>query len=107
MNLLEYFKLYPVFAMRASEQNPSEALLHELSLMDSLLEAYIPAGIDRRTEYRLTDEKEFIHLHCIEGKSVEQAADSMCISRDTAYRIRRRLCHKEAPSCAVCFTSHA
>lgn len=63
--------------------------------MDSLLEHYIPEGIDRRTEYRLTDEKEFIRLHCIQGNSVEQTAEHMCISRDTAYRIRRRLCAKE------------
>ena len=63
--------------------------------MDSLLEHYIPEGIDRRTEYRLTDEKEFIRLHCILGNTVEQTAERMCISRDTAYRIRRRLCAKE------------
>ena len=93
--------------MRADTENPSEALLGELSIMDATLRDYIPDGVDRRTEYRLTDEKEFIHLHCIEGKSVEQTADCMCISRDTAYRIRRRLCQKEAPSPAVCFISHA
>ena len=107
MNLLEYYKLYPIFRMRAESDSPSAALLGELSAMDALLENYIPSGVDRRTEYRLTDEKEFIHLHCIEGKSVEQAADCMCISRDTAYRIRRRLCQKSAPSPAVCFTNRA
>lgn len=107
MNLLEYFKLYPLIRMHVSSPNASEAMQNELSRMDSVLEGYIPRGVDRRTEYRLTDEKEFIHLHCIEGISVEKAADKMCISRDTAYRIRRRLCKKEAPNPAVCFTDRA
>ncbi len=108
MNLLEYFKLYPLIRMHVNAPNASEAMVNELSVMDSVLNDYIPSGIDRRTEYRLTDEKEFIHLHCIEGISVEQAADRMCISRDTAYRIRRRLCKKEAPnSLATCFTNQA
>ena len=105
MNLLEYFKLYPLFSARVQSSDASGALMSELSVMNALLDAYIPKGIDRRTEYRLTDEKEFIHHHCIEGKSVEETAETMCISRDTAYRIRRRLCTKDAPSCAVCFTN--
>lgn len=106
MNLLEYFKLYPLIRMYVDTPNASEAMINELSAMNSVLDSYIPSGIDRRTEYRLTDEKEFIHLHCIEGISVEQTADRMCISRDTAYRIRRRLCKKEAPnSPATCFAN--
>jgi hypothetical protein len=95
MNLLEYFKQYPILSEKADDVLVSDATKAELSQMDTLLANYVPAGIDRRTEYRLSDEKEFIHLHCIQGISVEQAAERMCISRDTAYRIRRRLCAKE------------
>ncbi|MBE6672004.1 MAG: helix-turn-helix domain-containing protein [Ruminococcaceae bacterium] len=95
MNLLEYFKQYPILAQKAEKVVESDASIYALSQMKDLLENYVPDGIDRRTEYRLSDEKEFIRLHCIEGISVEQAAERMCISRDTAYRIRRRLCAKE------------
>ena len=95
MNLLEYFKQYPTFAQKAGEVAESEAFKAKLTQMDDLLAHYVPDGLDRRTEYRLSDEKEFIRLHCIQGISVEQTAERMCISRDTAYRIRRRLCAKE------------
>ena len=95
MNLLEYFKQYPILLSKSKEVDASDDAKRELSHMDSILVNYIPSGLDKRSEYRLTDEREFIRLHCIEGKSVEQTADTMCISRDTAYRIRRRLCNKE------------
>ena len=95
MNLLEYFKQYPIFAMNADKVSNSSEFKATLSQMDNILENYVPTGIDRRTEYRLQDERDFIRLHCIQGRTVEQAAECMCISRDTAYRIRRRICSKE------------
>jgi hypothetical protein len=95
MNFLEYFKLYPVFRDKLHHSDAAPALQSALAEMDSMLAQYIPENIDRRTEYRLSDEKAFIKLHCIEGKSVEKTAEDMCISRDTAYRIRRRLCNKQ------------
>lgn len=95
MNLLEYFKQYPILLEKEGQIGSSDGAKGALYQMNAMLENYIPKGIDRRTEYRLSDEKEFIHLHCIQGISVEQAAERMCISRDTAYRIRRRLCAKE------------
>ena len=95
MNFLEYFKLYPVFRDQLRYSDAAPALQSALDEMETMLAQYIPENTDRRTEYRLSDEKAFIKLHCIEGKSVEKTAEDMCISRDTAYRIRRRLCNKQ------------
>lgn len=99
MNFLEYFKLYPVFRDQLCYSDAAPALQCALNEMETMLARYIPENVDRRTEYRLSDEKTFIKLHCIEGKSVEKTAEDMCISRDTAYRIRRRLCNKQIDGC--------
>lgn len=52
---------------------------------------YVPAGVVGRELNRLTDERIFLELRCVAGMTIEGTADAMHVSRDTAYRIRRRL----------------
>ncbi len=44
-----------------------------------------------RREFRSNEERLFLRYHYVIGYSMEQTAEAMDISRDTVYRIRRRL----------------
>ena len=59
------------------------------------LENYIPYALPCRSYYRALEEREFLFYRCIKGLTMEQTAELMCVSRDTVYRIRRRIANHE------------
>lgn len=55
------------------------------------IHSYVPDDASGRLYRQLSDERIFLELRCLSGMTIESAAEAMYISRDTAYRIRRRI----------------
>jgi hypothetical protein len=59
------------------------------------LNNYIPYPLSARNHYRALEEQEFLFYRCIKGLTMSKTAELMCVSRDTVYRIRRRIADRE------------
>ena len=58
---------------------------------------YIPVDAPQSEIRRLADEKLFLSLRYICGMTMIETAFAMCVSRDTVYRIRRRVLTRKPP----------
>lgn len=115
MNLLHYFERYPLckkeltalegrlslLPCAGEERSRLERRLDETRAeMDEIrqtlarLYAESPGG-GLRERYKRSDEKHFLECRYLQGLTVEKTAEVLCVSRDTAFRIRRRLAAKE------------
>ena len=118
MKLLDYYERYP---LRKREIDRLEGLLRSLpneeheerewllrQIEDARAEmeeirmtlthyADLPANAGWRERYHRSNEKLFLECRFIQGFTVEKTAEVMCVSRDTAFRIRRRLAKLEIP----------
>ncbi len=65
----------------------------ELSLGDTEkeLDSYVAAASTPREAAKRADEKLFLTYRYIHDMTMEETAEEMCVSRDTVYRIRRRI----------------
>ena len=72
-------------------QKDMEDCHFKMSEIEKSIETYVPEGVDTRTYGRLSDEQMFLECRYIMGMTMEQTAEAMYVSRDTAYRIRRRI----------------
>lgn len=63
--------------------------------IEERLRNYIPYPLSARNHYRALEEQEFLFYRCIKGLTMTKTAELMCVSRDTVYRIRRRLASRE------------
>ena len=113
MTTLEYYERYQQLAERLSllegqmqfASYPDPLMLEECALckreqieiMDRL-NNYIPYPLSARNHYRALEEQEFLFYRCIKGLTMCKTAELMCVSRDTVYRIRRRISKREGPS---------
>lgn len=61
------------------------------------LDHYISEDADPREVQRLADEKLFLSYRYICGMTMIETAFAMCVSKDTVYRIRRRVLTRELP----------
>lgn len=112
MNTLAYYKQYRSLSDRASmlegqlqffsdDYNRSETLkeLHRISNLkkeiESNLENYIPYALPPKHYYRALEEREFLFYRYIKGFTMLQVAELMCVSRDTVYRIQRRIAARD------------
>ncbi len=112
MNTLSYYENYRVLARKItlirgqlqffaiSEER--EQLITELDRclaaqkeIEENLEHYIPYTLPCRSYFKALEERQFLFYRCIRGLTMMQTAELMCVSRDTAYRIRRRLAAHE------------
>ena len=59
--------------------------------IEQAIENYVPQGVDNRTYMRLSDEQLYLQYRYLLGMTMEQTAEAMYVSRDTVYRIRRRI----------------
>jgi len=64
--------------------------------IENAIESYVPDGVTTREFNRLSDERMFLECRYLMGLTMEQTAEAMYISRDTAYRIRRRIVDRDA-----------
>ena len=65
----------------------------EISLEDteSQLDSYVASASTPREAAKRADEKLFLTYRYIHNMTMEETAEEMCVSRDTVYRIRRRI----------------
>ena len=86
-------------ALRLSLLRERLELCHrQLAEIEQAIREYLPR--DRqfqhcRDRYQLADEQLYLDCRYIQGMTIEETAEAMAISRDTAYRIRRRIALKE------------
>lgn len=63
----------------------------EMEQIKSSIDSYVPSDVSPRVAVQMNDERIFLECRYIQGMTMEKTADAMCVSRDTAYRIRRRI----------------
>lgn len=65
----------------------------EISLEDTEneLDSYVANASTPREAAKRADEKLFLTYRYIHNMTMEETAEEMCVSRDTVYRIRRRI----------------
>ena len=112
MNTLEYYEKYRELAKRIaliqgqlhffSGDEERADLCAELDAcvsaqkeIEENLERYIPYALPCRSYFKALEEREFLFYRCIKGLTMEETAELMCVSRDTVYRIRRRIAEHE------------
>lgn len=75
-----------------------ELLEKKLRFIEGLLDGYDNAPATPREAVRRSEERLFLTYHYLRGMTMEATAEEMRISRDTVYRIRRRiLSRNDAP----------
>ena len=90
-------------SLHPTEDESSESALAVSSVRFKIKEAecklahYIPSDAPQREVRRLADEKLFLSLRYICGMTMIETAFAMCVSRDTVYRIRRRVLTRKLP----------
>ena len=68
-----------------------DLLEREMNGIEERLTCYIPYELPLRMHYRALVEREFLFYRCIKGMTMEKTAELLGVSRDTVYRIKRRL----------------
>jgi hypothetical protein len=115
-NPFEYFEYYKVYEriyqilqaeLHASDtpETRRQQITAELQLltasMQSICDAiagYVPKfPPPKYSPLKQADDRTFLHCRYILGLTMEQTAEQMHISRDTAYRIRRRIAQTYRP----------
>ncbi len=99
-NRLLYDRLKKQGASKAHDlegSNALEKLEEELLTAEKNLERYIGETDSPREAARRADEKLFLSYRYIYGLSMTETARAMSVSRDTLYRIRRRVLSKSFP----------
>lgn len=75
-----------------------ELLEKKLLFIEGLLDSYDNTPASPREAVRRSQERLFLTYHYFRGMTMEETAEEMGISRDTVYRIRRRiLTRSDAP----------
>ena len=113
MNTLEYYKQYPQLCERITQiqgqlqfyNGTNRVLLaRELKQCKELqqeikecLDRYIPYPLPTREYCKALEEQEFLFYRFIKGLTMCKTAELMHISRDTVYRIQRRIAQREGP----------
>ncbi len=109
-NPFEYFEYYKVYERICQilqnelrndcvDDARRQQILTELDLLKgtmqgicAAIQAYTPKfPPPKYSVWKLADDRAFLHCRYILGLTMEQTAEQMHVSRDTAYRIRRRI----------------
>ena len=75
-----------------------ELCLRQLAEIEDGIRHYLPQerGFrSSRDRFKLADEQLYLDCRYLQDMTIEETADAMAVSRDTAYRIRRRIAAKE------------
>lgn len=75
-----------------------ELCLRQLDEIEDAIRHYLPKERGYRTSrdrFKLADEQLYLDCRYLQDMTIEETADAMAVSRDTAYRIRRRIAAKE------------
>lgn len=114
-NPFEYFEYYRVYEriaqiLRAELEEDIDAqrrcqVLTEIGILEEsmrsiahTIEHYTPVyPPPKYSALKQSDDRAFLHCRYILGLTMEQTAEKMHVSRDTAYRIRRRIAQTSIP----------
>ncbi len=115
-NPFEYFEYYKVYeriahilrteleeeelddARRRQVQTEIGILEESMRTIANTIEHYTPIyPPPKYSALKQSDDRAFLHCRYILGLTMEQTAEQMHISRDTAYRIRRRIAQTSIP----------
>ena len=91
LRLSELSALSPVSPKRPSLLASAQCVERELHAAERILARYGDTAISARDALRRADERLFLAYHYICGLTMEKTALAMCVSRDSVYRIRRRV----------------
>jgi DNA-directed RNA polymerase specialized sigma subunit len=83
-----------VCGIRTSIKTLEDRLSRALAELDQMVEA----AKDPREACRLSDERLFLTYRYLHDMTMEQTAEAMHVSRDTVYRIRRRIVARNCAS---------
>lgn len=92
----EYSGLSPLSPRKPALEAEIARLEHSIYSTELLLSRYDSQVSSPKDALQRADERLFLACHYINGLSMEATADQMCISRDTVYRIRRRIMQRGA-----------
>ena len=73
------------------------ALEKSVTRAENLLGQYIPADANAKDIPKYADEKLYLTFRYIYGMNMSETASAMSVSRDTVYRIRRRIIARQFP----------
>ena len=107
MSTMSYYEQYRTLSARCAEIegliqfsdcSDFEQLCAELDVLrrrmlaiENDLARYIPFDLPPRLHYRALEEREFLFYRCVKGLTLMRTAELLNVSRDTVYRIKRRL----------------
>ncbi len=109
MNTLKYYENYRIIfkrhahlegRLRFMEENTEQLLLElntcrcEMDAIENSLRNYIPCTLPYRNYVMALEEREFLFYRCIKRMTMSETAEMMAVSRDTVYRIRRRIAQR-------------
>ncbi len=119
-NPFEYFEYYKVYErichILQSELQESciddarrQQIMAEIGLIKESMQAILASIQDYAPKFpppkysllKQADDRAFLHCRYILGLTMEETAEQMHVSRDTAYRIRRRIAQTGIPYGAV------
>jgi|GEM_PF-1310070 len=83
--------------MRKRLEEVTKSLEKEVKEAEDKFERYIPDDADPRETMKFADEKLFLSYRYICGMTMLETAFAMCVSKDTVYRIRRRVLTRNPP----------
>ena len=111
MSTLSYYEQYRALSKRAASlegvlqftysemrDGYSKELMRvrgQMAEIEDSLKHYIPYDLPPRLHYKALEEREFLFYRCIKGFTLCATAELMGVSRDTVYRIRRRLTRRD------------
>ena len=87
----EYISLSQSSPRKAALEVDMTRLEHSICLAELLLSRYDSMVTSPKDALQRAEERLFLACHYINGLSIESTANTMGVSRDTAYRIRRRI----------------
>lgn len=87
----ELAPLSPNAPRRPSLEASVHRLEHDVHAAERVLARYGEGADSARDALRRADERLFLAYHYIRGLTMEDTALKMCLSRDSVYRIRRRI----------------
>jgi hypothetical protein len=91
LHLQELSALSEKSPRRAVLQKEIEQIKSDLHGAECILARYGDTADSARDALRQADERLFLAFHYVRGFTMERTAEEMCISRDSIYRIRRRV----------------
>ena len=95
MNTLAYYKQYRSLSDRASMlEGQLQFFSDDYNRSETLKELHRISNLKKEIERNL-EEREFLFYRYIKGFTMLQVAELMCVSRDTVYRIQRRIAARD------------